>query len=283
MADLLDPAHHAHRSAVERHHLFPKEYLKTIGLTSTRDTNQIANYALVEWGDNVLISDQSPAEYLPGLKARFGADELSHMYHWHALPENWEQLDYQNFLEKRRELMAQIIAEGYRTLIVEPEEVGAEELDLSRIVMEGESEAVEFKSALRINLHTGNKDPRIEHDILRTLAGFLNTNGGTLIIGVADDGTPVGIDIDSFPNEDKMSLHLVNIVKSKMGPQAMTYMHVHFEDYEDSRVMVANCGKAPAAVFVKDGNVERFYIRTGPSTTEFSASQTQEYLKQRFP
>jgi hypothetical protein len=283
VAELYDPALHAPRSGVERHHLFPKGYLKTVGLTSIRDTNQIANYALVEWVDNARISNQAPAEYLPEFKRRFEADELSRMYHWHALPENWEHLDYREFLEKRRELIAQVIAEGYQTLTTEPgKEAGQEELDLSRVVMNGESAYLEFKSALRTNLHTGNKDPRIELSVLKTLAGFLNTNGGTLIIGVADDGTPLGIEADGFLNEDKMSLHLVNLVNSRMGPRAMTNIHAHFEDYQDNRGMVVKCVKAPQPVFVKDGDLERFYIRTGPSTTEISASQTQDYIKQRF-
>lgn len=283
MSDLLDPSVQANKSAVERHHLFPKGYLKSIKITSTRDTNQIANYAFVEWGDNIKISDQPPSEYLSKFKARFGADELAQMYRWHALPENWEKLEYSDFLEKRRELMAQIIAEGYKTLTAKPaEEVGPQELDLSHIIMNGESEAVEFKATLRTNLHTGNRDPRIELSVLKTIAGFLNTSGGTLIVGVYDDGTPADIEADGFPNEDKTSLHLVNIVKSRMGPQAVTHMRLHFEDYDDNQVMVVECGKAPGAVFVKDGNVERFYIRTGPSTTELSASQTQDYIKQRF-
>ena len=110
----------------------------------------------------------------------------------------------------------------------------------------------------------------------------MNTNGGTLVIGVADDGSPVGIQADGFENEDKMSLHLVNIVKSRMGIPAMTSLHAHFDDHDDCRVMVVKCLQAPSPIFVKDGNTERFYIRTGPSTTELSPSQTQEYIKQRF-
>ena len=81
----------------------------------------------------------------------------------------------------------------------------------------------------------------MELGVLKTLAGFLNTNGGRLIIGVADDGTHVGVEVDRFPNEDNLSLHLVNIVKSRMGPQAMTAMHAHFEDFENSRVLVVEC------------------------------------------
>ncbi|MCD4673390.1 MAG: DUF262 domain-containing protein [Anaerolineaceae bacterium] len=284
MADLLDPAIHANRSAVERHHLFPKNYLKQQGIIATIDTNQIANYAQVEWGDNNDISDQPPVAYLPELKARFSQAELARMYHLHALPPNWEHLEYRDFLEKRRDLMAQVIAEGYAMLVNGDmvEDMAAEEFDLSTLVMNGESEAVELKSTLRTNLHTGNKDPRMELAILKTLAGFLNTNSGTLVIGVADDGSPVGLELDGFENEDKMSLHLVNIIKSRMGITAMTNLHIHFDDHDECRVMVVKCRASPSPVFVKDGSAEHFYIRTGPSTTELSLSQTQKYTRQRF-
>jgi hypothetical protein len=79
-----------------------------------------------------------------------------------------------------------------------------------------------------------------------------------------------------------MSLHLVNLVNSRLGPQAMTCIHSHFEDHDGKRVLVVHCTKSPAAVFVKDGTLEKFYIRTGPSTTELSASQTQDYIGKLF-
>ena len=283
VAELLDPAIQSNRSAVERHHLFPKGYLATLKISGIRETNQIANYAYVEWADNVKISDQAPVDYLPRLKERFSRPELERMYYLHALSENWEHLEYLQFLEKRREMMAQIIREGYQTLMAGVEHAAApEEFDLAAVIDIGESEAVEFKSTLRINLHTRQEDKRMELAILRTLAGFLNTNGGTLIVGVSDDGTPVGIEADKFASEDKMSLHLVKIVKARMGPQAMTSMRVHFEDYDDSRVLVVRCKRWSVPIFVKDGETERFYVRTGPSTTELTASQTQSYIQQTF-
>lgn len=284
VSELLDPGIRANRSAVERHHLFPKGYLKTLGIIETRDTNQIANYALVEWDDNTRIADQAPADYMPELKARFNQNELDRMYQHHALPGNWESLEYRQFLEQRREQIAQVILEGYATLITakNEEEVGTLDFILSQALTTGESEAVEFKSTLRTNLRTGSKDPRMELAALKTLAGFLNTDGGTLIVGISDDGSPIGISADSFPNEDKMTLHLVNIVKSRMGMQTMTNLHVHFEDHGNQRVMVVRCRKAPSAIFVKDGDTGRFYVRTGPSTTELSASQTQAYIGQKF-
>jgi hypothetical protein len=286
IADLLDPSVHAIRS-IERHHLFPKGFLGKKKINEIRDTNQIANYALVEWADNVDISDKSPEEYLPEMEARledeqFSPVELERMYYFHALPPKWEHMDYREFLEKRRELIAEVILKGYATLLTGRREEELPEIDLSKMVVNGESEEVEFKSTLRINLHTRTKDPRIELSALKTLAGFLNTNGGMLIIGLSDDGSPIGIQADDFLNEDKMSLHLVDIVKSRMGVQAITSMNIRFDDHEDSRVMVINCRKSPTPIFLKDSDTERFYIRTGASTTELSASQTQEYLKQRF-
>ena len=283
VSELLDPVSHGYRSAVERHHLFPKGYLQTLNITDLRDTNQIANYALVEWGDNTKISAQAPADYLPAMKARFSKEELVRMYHYHALPEDWEQMNYREFLEQRRESIAQVVQEGYRTLTAEEFETTPDfPLSIEDIVGNGESSEVEFKSTLRVNQHTGNRDPRMELAVLKTIAGFLNTNGGILTIGVTDDGTLLGIDADGFENEDKMSLHLVNLIKDRMSSTIMPFIHARFEDYKGCRVMVIECSKVRTPVFVKDGNVERFYIRTGPSTTELSASQTQEYIKQRY-
>ncbi|MCK5134009.1 MAG: DUF262 domain-containing protein [Candidatus Sabulitectum sp.] len=281
--ELLDPAIHANRSAIERHHLFPKGYLAKLRIVDTRETNQIANYAYVEWMDNNNIDDQPPVDYLPQFKDRFRETELAGMYHCHALPDNWEQMEYHSFLEKRRDLMAVIIREGYNQLITSSEtEAMIEEFDLTSVINDGESGAVEFKSTLRINLHTDQQDKRIELSVLKTLAGFLNTSGGTLIVGMSDDGTPVGIEADKFQNEDRMSLHLINIIKSRIGLQAMPAIHLHFEDYEDNRVMVVRCQRIDIPIFVKDDKIERFYIRTGPSTNELSASLTQEYIRQRF-
>ena len=283
VAEQLDPVTQASRSMIERHHLFPKGHLAAVGISATRDTNQIANYAYLEWTDNVKISDQTPAEYLPQLKHRFGAAELARMYQCHALPEDWELMEYRVFLEKRREMMAQVVHQGYLKLtggLAPPPELG--ELDLTAVIDQGESDAVEFKSTLRMNLHTGAADKRMEQAVLKTMAGFLNANGGALIVGVSDAGTPVGIDADKFPNEDKMSLHLVNIVKTRMGAGAMTSMHVRFEDYDDCRVLIVRCLRSPTPVYVKEGEAERFYVRTGPSTTELTASQIPSYVMHRF-
>jgi len=114
--DLLEPAARASKQALERHHLFPRKYLKRQGITDERDINQVANYALVEWHDNIDISDRSPAEYAPEYEHRFAPEQLREMYRYHALPEGWYNMDYPTFLEERRRLMAAVIREGFERL-----------------------------------------------------------------------------------------------------------------------------------------------------------------------
>lgn len=118
VAELLDPAIKAKKASLERHHLFPRNYLNKLGITDTRDTNQIANYALVEWTDNIEISDKSPADYLPKYLAKFSEEELKDMFYWHALPEQWETKNFSDFLEERRKMMAKVIRDGFQRLCI---------------------------------------------------------------------------------------------------------------------------------------------------------------------
>ena len=113
ISDLLDPAHKAKKSAVERHHLFPKKHLRALGITQKRITNQLANYALVEWDDNIAISGEPPSDYFPKYAERFKGKELEQMCHWHALPDGWQTMEYEAFLEGRRNLMAKVIRQGF--------------------------------------------------------------------------------------------------------------------------------------------------------------------------
>lgn len=282
VADLLDPYLQAHRSSLERHHLFPKSYLRQQGIIDTRDTNQIANFTMVEWGDNTKISDKPPAEYVPELSKRFSSHEMAKMCYWHALPSNWEHLDYTDFLKQRRELMAKVISDAYGLLAqngpTKPESV----ISIGDLVSQGEDTTTEFKGTLRTNLHTGEKDPRMEMGVLKTIAAFINTRGGMLVIGVLDDGNPVGLEADKFESDDKMLLHLDNMIKDRIGAQNTLHIRPRFDDYREKRVLTVECKVGNAPVFVKDGVVERFFVRAGASTTELSASQMHEFVKQRF-
>lgn len=113
VVDLLDPPAHGQKKPLERHHLFPRQYLKGKGVESVRDINQIANYTLVEWDDNIAISDAPPSQYWLKYAERFDPETLAAMMRWHALPQNWWTLSYEDFLVARRPLIADVIRQGY--------------------------------------------------------------------------------------------------------------------------------------------------------------------------
>lgn len=283
VSDMLDATTSGKRASLERHHLFPKAYLAKRGITEQRTVNQIANYALIEWGDNGKISDDAPSNYYPTMieQVENKADRIA-MHHWHALPDNWQNMPYTQFLEKRRQMMAQIVRAAYEKLGGNAADQSIPMTAIDVVVQSGEGKTREFKSTLRMNMHTNQPDPRMELGCLKTIAAFLNTYGGTLVIGVADNGDPVGIEADGFSSEDKMQLHLSNLITTRIGSEYEMYIHPHFEDYRKRRVLVVECSPARSPVFVKDGNTERFYVRSTAATRELLPSETQRYIDQRF-
>lgn len=117
IADLLDPALQTRKKPLERHHLFPRGWLEDEKkVTDLKQINQTANYALLEWPDNLDISKTPPFEYVPPMRERFQAEEWERMCRLHALPEGWEHLPYDDFLVKRRVKMAEIIRQGFEVL-----------------------------------------------------------------------------------------------------------------------------------------------------------------------
>jgi hypothetical protein len=159
----------------------------------------------------------------------------------------------------------------------EQSETETVDFDLAELVGEGESGTVEFKPKFMRNAF-------FEHAALKSIAAFLNSpKGGTLIVGVSDEGEPLGIDCDDFPNEDRMSQHLVHIVNSRMRPPPWAKMHITFEDYEGHRVMVVRCDASSSPVYLTKEQDEEFYVRAGPTPIPLSVSQAQDYIKQRWP
>jgi hypothetical protein len=282
IASMVDPAVKGTKAAFEQHHLFPRGYLADQNVTDLKLVNQIANFASVEWPENIKIGKKPPSEYVPPLDAALTATERERLYFWHALPNLWWELPYERFLLERRVLMASVIQEAWKQLTGGVQEAAPMTIPMADLIAGGETDAVEFKSTLRTNLHTGQVDEKIHLSALKTIAAFLNAKGGSLLIGVADDGEVLGLDADEFPNEDKMGLHLVNLIRDRIGDVFLPYVHPHFDEQDGQRILAIKCDKGPRAAFVKDGNLQRFYVRGGNATAELSGASITEYVKQRF-
>lgn len=104
------------KNSIDKHHIFPKNYLGKIGYNNDRDRNQIANFTYLDYATNIDISDAPPAEYVSRYRDKLGEEGYKLACKQNALPENFEQLSYPEFLIKRRILMAQIVKKAYDKL-----------------------------------------------------------------------------------------------------------------------------------------------------------------------
>jgi signal-transduction protein with cAMP-binding, CBS, and nucleotidyltransferase domain len=150
------------------------------------------------------------------------------------------------------------------------------------IIKMGESDKVEFKSTLRYNLYTGKFGREIEHASLKSIAAFLNTWGGILLIGVDDKQNITGIEPDKFENDDKALLHLTQMISERMGTHFMQFISCAVESIDSKKVMRIDVSPANLPAYLLNNNEEAFYVRTGPSTTDLKPSMIYDYIDNRF-
>ncbi|MBQ8092943.1 MAG: DUF262 domain-containing protein [Clostridia bacterium] len=115
VSKLFEPGTDGKRKSLEKHHLFPKAYLKSKGYNDAR-INQMANYAFIDWKDNADILDDAPSVYYPVVCEGRSEEDILRMEEENALPRGWEHMDYETFLIERRKLMAAKIKKAYEKL-----------------------------------------------------------------------------------------------------------------------------------------------------------------------
>ena len=160
---------------------------------------------------------------------------------------------------------------------------------IDHVIATGESASVEFKSTARINLHTGDRDDKMELAIAKTVAGFLNGYGGTLIIGVDDTGHAVGLDRDlgtmKTPDHDRYELWLHDHLQKTLGKPALANVAVSIEAYADEHVVVVTVEPSDRPVFLDEprgGRTADFYVRMGNSTRRMLTDEFNEYQRSRW-
>ena len=104
------------KNSIEKHHIFPKNYLANIGFKNDRERNQIANFTYIDYTTNEDISDKAPSEYVEKYRQVLGYDGYALTCKQNALPANFEKMNYLEFLKQRRMLMAQTVKQAYNKL-----------------------------------------------------------------------------------------------------------------------------------------------------------------------
>lgn len=174
-----------------------------------------------------------------------------------------------------------VLTEKNPTLFKRRIETSKEELD--ELLKKGENERIEFKSTFRTNLHTNEIDRKIEYSILKTLAAFLNSKGGILLVGISDSKEIVGLEKDNFEDLDKFSLHITNLIKSKLGKNASPLIDIEFIQVDEKNILKLECRQSKTPVFIRSQtDEEEFYIRAGPSSVQIKGSELLEYIEKNF-
>jgi len=159
---------------------------------------------------------------------------------------------------------------------------------VEELIRQIESKTLEFKATLRYSLKENRIDDRVTYAVLKTIAAFLNTEGGDLLIGVADNRRIAGIEADGFENDDRFMLHLAQVVRNGLGDRASTCIDPRTQVVEGKTVCLVTCQRSPEPVFLKWKGMEQspegdFYVRSGPSSVCLPPESAREYIRTRFP
>jgi CheY-like chemotaxis protein len=156
------------------------------------------------------------------------------------------------------------------------------EMEIEKLIALGETNEIEFKSTLRKNLYTNKNEARIENQCLKTVVGFLNSKGGNLLVGIDDDGKPLGMHADGFKNNDKLLLHWFNLLKETIGADLIEYIESEILSYKGEELLFIRCKPAAKPVFFSRESEEYFYVRVGNSTQSLKPSEMLAYVDNHY-
>ncbi len=154
-----------------------------------------------------------------------------------------------------------------------------------KLLEEGESQTVEFKSSLKYDYRQVKTNKSLEFIALKTIAGFLNADGGILLIGVNDYSEVLGLANDYWTlkhkDKDGFQQRIIQIVSNVLGTDICQLLHITFHSINDKEICCINIDPSRKPVYIQEGNRTVFYLRTGNVTKPLNTKETVEYLKPR--
>jgi hypothetical protein len=238
--------------------------------------------AFISGGTNREISFRSAEIYLADILKRLGKQALES----HCIPvdpELWKIESFRDFLKCRRTALANAINDFILGTATE-----SYEIDIEKIMSQGESDRVEFKASARWDANMNSHNKALEKVIVKSLAGFLNGNGGVLLIGVGDKGEVLGLEKDyatlsKRPDRDGYQQFLVNLYSVSLGHDIGSCISIAIHQSKGRDVCALSVRTSPRPVWVEDGILRRFYARSGNTTQELNAEEAAGYIKTKWP
>ena len=285
--------------AIDIHHIFPRQWCDSHEIESWI-ANSIVNKTALDAHTNRHIGGNAPSVYLARIESRDGIER-------HVLDGFLRTHDIDP-LALRRDDFAQFFNQRFETQLRQVERAMGKPVNrrsdrsespfadhgvvnggVRSLIESGESAVLEFKSTARLNLHSEQQDPLITWSVVKTIAAFMNTNGGTLLVGVNDRGRPVGIEMD-YPfvkggDRDGWELSLTTAVKNALGPVAATDLAVGYSTLEERTIARIDVRPGAEPVFALRKGEERqiFFARLNNSTEELSGPALLSYQRKHWP
>lgn len=290
--------------AIDIHHVFPRHWWEKHGDKhgiEWRIANCIVNKTALDARTNRLIGGSAPSVYLPRIESRGGIKPhvLDGFLRSHDIdPVALRRDDFGHYFNQRFESVLghveRVMAKPVNRRPERDESPFAQreidiESEVRSLIEAGESASVEFKSTARLNLHSNSRDQAITWAVIKTIAAFMNTGGGTLLIGVNDRGKPVGIEPD-YPyvkgaDRDGWELWITTAVKNALGSVAATDLSMGYCTIEGrtiARIDVRR-GAQPTFASRKGKAREAFFARLNNATEELAGSALLEYRQKHWP
>lgn len=220
-----------------------------------------------------------PSEYLPKVDAAFPG--TLNRYFIPIEPELWKVSRFEDFLAARRETIARKINEFMNALV--SEQVVMHKRPLKELIELGESATLEFKSTFQWDIVQSQKNTGLRHETLKTVIAFLNSSGGTLVIGVEDNGNIFGLDQDlSFvkgKNEDGFQQLLAALIADNIGAGFTPYIKIRFENIDNKIVCVLDIDHSAEPAYLKSPQGQEFYVRLASTSRKLDAEDVVRYVQ----
>ncbi len=279
--------------AINRHHIFPRALLKKQGYSESNKiqkaiVNEIANMAIITDITNLKISDQEPSVYLPRIVSHYPTALSSQFVPADA--DLWKSENFELFLKRRRILIADalnLFLDSYKDGSI----VHEEKISAAALASGSESEALEFKETWQYDVYQSQlqeddvKNKKLQLSSIKTVAAFMNSNGGELLIGVTDNNQIEGLGRDIiFTNGsmDKLERAIAQEFANSIGLDKKPYYTFSFPEIDGRIVCRISVDKnMHSKTWVKFAGQEYFFIRDGNTTKSLSGEEADQYWSER--
>ena len=273
------------RYGIHSHHIFPSSALYKDNFSSDsyldrQLVNAIANRAFLTGPTNLSIGSRLPEDYLPEVEGLFPGALASQFVPMDT--QLWRLDRYRDFLRARRELIAKSLNRFLESLVSEEEHVGTR--PLSDLIGMGEGEGLEFKSTLQWDVVQDQQNKELRDASLKTIAAFMNSEGGTLLIGVEDSGAIFGLekDLSLLGGSTDKFLQLINLLMAdRIGVEFSQNVAARLDSVDGKPICVVDVSKSSGAAYVSGSKGSEFYLRVGNTTRSLDPQETYAYLEQR--